>query len=193
MADESPDPKNSEPFEVPEQPPAAERSLELPAVIIGDRGEKDAPPPVRLLPGRVPKSVVLYPAYTLVAIALLIAGHFALTTGEWNFLVTLIAWGLLMAWYWVYGVSFQYRRRIMKLFSLLMSTATAATLTFVASLRATPLAVPTDGVLLTRDPIPALALVAILTSLSLLLVFSHLLYFGRSYREKRDHGTTETP
>jgi hypothetical protein len=190
MADERTDESGEGAFEIPAQPPPQERSLELPAVIIGDRGQKEAQPRVRLLPGRVPESVLLFPAYTLVGIATLIAGHFAVTTGEWNLLVTLLGWGLLLSWYWVYGVTFRYRRLLMKLFALVMSGLTAGSLTFVSAVRAGSLRAPAEGVLVVREAIWSMTLCAGLTGVSLVLILSHAVYFGRGYREKRDRGTT---
>lgn len=172
------------PFEVPEPPPAAERSLELPAVIIGDRGEKDAHPAVRLLPGRVPESLVLYPAYALALLAGLLGAHWGLTTGELSPFMILLAWSLLFCWYWVYGVAYRYRRWLMKTFALFMSIFTALALTFFAALRAASLYLPDPLELSLRGPQPVLFLVASLTVISLAAIVSHLVYLGRGYRQK---------
>ena len=179
--EETSDPKA---FEAPELPPAGERSLELPAVIIGDRGLQDSAPQQRLLPGRVPESLVLYPAYTFSLLAGILAAHWALSTAELNALVLLLAWCLLFCWYWVYGVAYRYRRWLMKGFALFMSFFTALALTFFSALRSTSLYLPSDTGLSLRAPQPILMVVAGLTLLSLAAIISHVLYLGRGYRKK---------
>lgn len=189
-------PENERAFSVPDAPPRAEQSLELPAVIIGDHGKKQTQPRVRILPGRVPESVVLYPAYACVCVASLLASHFAISTGEWNPVMALTGWGLLFSWYWVYGVAYRYRRRLMKYFSLMMATVTAATLVWVSALRSSTIHVPGDAGLVLRDGQPLLVLTAILSALSLAAILAHVVFLGRGYREKVardiDKGLTES-
>lgn len=186
--DETTDPPSaSDPPEVdrPDNP-----SMELPAVILGDRGDQQQPR-VRVLPGKVPMHKVLHPAYIAVGIAGVLATYFSLSSGEWHPLMVVAGWGLLFCWYWVYGVGYRYQRRIMKYFSLLMGTATAASLTLVATVRGTSMAVPDSGSLTFRGPRPILFGVAILTTLSLAAVVTHVVYLGRGYRQKtvnRDNG-----
>lgn len=175
---------DKERFQPPEPASIQERTLELPAVIIGDRGEDSAPLEVRLLPGRVHESLVLYPAYIAVGVAALLAAHFAFKTGEWNVLMTFLGWGLLYCWYWVYGVAYRYRRWIMKYFSFMMSLLTASSLAFVSALRAAATHVPTPEGLVLREPQPLIFLAAILTTLSAAAILAHMLFLGRGYREK---------
>lgn len=170
--------------ERPEAPPMVERSLELPAVIIGDRGSEEERPQVRVLPGRVPKSVVLYPAYTLVGASALLTTHFSLNSGEWSPLMTFFGWGLLFCWYWVYGVAYRYRRRLMKYFSLIMSGITAGSLIMITAVRGTSMAVPTEGELALRGAQPILFLASLLLTLSLAAIITHTVYLGRGYRQK---------
>lgn len=167
------------------------QSLELPAVILGDRGEESTQPQVRVLPGRVPKFWVLYPAYTAVGLAGLLCTHFSLQSGEWHPLMVLFGWGLLFCWYWVYGVAYTYRRRLMKFFSLVMSAITAASLVMITAARGTSMAVPDSGQLVVRGPRPILFLVAALTTLSLAAIITHVIYLGRGYRQKSLNGDNE--
>ncbi len=171
--------------EVPELAPITERSLELPAVIIGDRGSEEERPAVRVLPGRLPESVVLYPAYTLVGAAALLTTHYSLDSGELSPLMTFFGWGLLFCWYWVYGVAYRYRRRMMKYFSLFMCGVTAGSLSVVTAVRSTSMAVPVDGELVVRGAQPILFFAAALTTLSLTLIITHVVYLGRGYRQKQ--------
>ncbi len=176
---------------VPELPPPAERSMELPAVIIGERGDEEQRPRVRLLPGRVPKSVVLFPAYAAVGLAGLLATHFSLEYGEWHPAMTLLGWGLLCCWYWVYGVGHSYRRWLMKYFSLLMSTITAGGLIAFSAMRSRSMLVPGDEGMVLRSTVPTLFIVNALTISSLIAVFVHVFYLGRGYRQKQLHDTNE--
>lgn len=169
-----------------------ERTLELPAVIIGDRGEDSAPLETRLLPGRVHESLVLYPVYILVGFSALLAGHFAFKTGEWNLFMTGTGWGLLYCWYWVYGVAYRYRRRIMKYFSLMMSLITASSLAFVSALRGAATHIPAPEGLVLRGAEPVMFFVALLTALSGAAILAHVLFLGRGYREKAVKGLTST-
>lgn len=183
---------NNERFPTPQLAPLAERTLELPAVIIGDRGEDQAPLEVRLLPGRVHESLVLYPVYTLVGTSALISAHFALKTGEWNVVMTLMGWGLLYCWYWVYGVAYRYRRWIMKYFSLMMSLITAGSLAFVSALRGAANHVPAQEGLILRGVEPAMIIAATLTTLSAAAILAHVFFLGRGYREKSLQTLTST-
>ena len=175
----------------PKMPPVQEQSLELPAVIIGDRGDDDDRLEVRLLPGRIPKSLVLYPVYAAVGLAALLATHFSLRTGEWHPLMPLLGWGLLYCWYWVYGVAYRYRRWMMKFFALFMATVTAASLALVASVRSASMAVPTGEGLQLRPDQPILVAVTVLTLASLAAIYLHVIYLGRGYRQKRLHGNND--
>ncbi len=175
----------------PDLPPPEERSLELPAVIIGERGDDAEQLRYRVLPGRVSKHLVLYPAYAAVGLAGLLAAHFSIRSGEWHPLMTVVGWGLLFCWYWVYAVAYRYRRRFMKVFSLSMATLTAGSLVLVAALRSTSMAVPAGGELVIRQSQPLLIAVAVLTTLSLAAVFTHAIYLGRGYRQKRLHDNNE--
>ena len=160
------------------------KSMELPAVILGDRGD-DEGPGVRVLPGRIPEHQVLHPVYLAVGIAAALALYFSISTGEWHPLMVGLAWGLLFCWYWIYAVGWRYRRRVMKYFALLMSTTTALTLTFVTTARIGLMPVPEAGELITRDEQPLLVVVAVLTMSSLVAVLVHTVYLGRGYRQKR--------
>jgi hypothetical protein len=182
QSDEKQGPEDQEP---PELAPITERSLELPAVIIGDRGSEEERPEVRVLPGRLPESTVLYPAYTLVGAAALLTTHYSLNSGEWSPLMTFFGWGLLFCWYWVYGVAYRYRRRMMKYFSLIMCVFTAGTLSVATAVRSTSMAVPVDGGLVVREAQPILFGAAALTTVSLTLIIAHVVYIGRGYRQKR--------
>ncbi len=169
----------------PELPSPEETSLELPAVIIGERRDEAGEKPlVRVLRGRVYQSVVLYPAYVMALLAGVLATHFSVNTGEFHPVMVLVGWGLLYCWYWVYGVAYRYRRWMMKYFSLLMSVLTAASLTLVAALRGTSMMVPQNGELALRGTQPILFVVAALTTLSMAAVIAHAVYLGRGYREK---------
>lgn len=177
----------------PELPPPEETSLELPAVIIGERSdEEEEQPRVRILRGRVHQSLALYPAYGVAGLAGVLATHFSVNTGELHPVMILTGWGLLMCWYWVYGIAYRYRRRLMKPFALVMSVLTAGSLTLVAALRGTSMAVPQNGELALRDGQPMMFAVAALTTLSLAIVITHAVYLGRGYREKQLRDTTET-
>lgn len=172
-------------FSIPEAPPLAERSMELPAVIIGDRGAERTAPEERLLPGRLPESVVLYPAYALSLSAGILVAHWSLSTGELNPVMALLAFALLFSWHWVYGVSYRYRRYMMKLIALVMITLTGTSLVFLMALRSLALYVPGDGGLELRSAQPSLSLAALLTALSVAGIFSHVLFLGRGYRKKK--------
>lgn len=161
--------------------------MELPAVILGDRGDDDQPR-VRVLPGRIEPRKVLHPAYTAVGAAGTLAMYFSLTTGEWHPVMVMLGWGLLFCWYWVYAVGYRYRRWMMKYFAVVMGGFTAVTLTLVTAARVAAMAVPDNGQLLTRAPQPTLVAVAVLTTASLAAVISHVVYLGRGYRQKTVDG-----
>lgn len=127
---------------------------------------------------------MLYPAYGLSLFSGILSAHWAIRSGELNPFVVLLSFLLLFCWYWVYGVAYRYRRRLMKLLASAMSTFTAATLVFLTLLRASPLYVPGDDGLGTRASQPILILVAFMTALSLVAICVHLFYLGRGYREK---------
>lgn len=156
--------------------------MELPAVIMGETGDDE--PQVRLLPGRVPKSAVLYPAYAAVGFAAVSAGYFSLETGEWHPVMVLLGWGLLFCWYWVYGIAYHYRRRVMKYFAVAMSMLTAGSLVMISAVRGAAMAVPVEGELMVRDAQPLLFLTAALTTLSVAALLTHIAYLGRGYRQK---------
>ena len=185
------DNSNPPPESVPTEAPPASQSMELPAVIMGERGEEEEEPRVRILPGRVPKYYALYPAYAATGLAALVATHFSLASGEWHPLMTLVGWGLLFCWYWVYGVAYRYRRRLMKWFALSMSTLTAGSLVLISAVRATSMVVPDDGSLIVRNPQPLLIGAVVLTTLSLAAVFTHAIYLGRGYRQKEVNDDNE--
>ncbi len=192
MSDDHTTEASPEMGEAPQLPPPEETSLELPAVIIGERRDESGPTPiVRLLRGRVHQSLVLYPAYGMVGLAGVLAAHFSVSTGELHPAMMLAGWGLLYCWYWVYGVAYRYRRWMMKYFALAMSVFTAASLTLVSALRGTSMAVPQNGELALRGAQPLLFAVAVLTTLSLAFVITHAVYLGRGYREKRLRDTNE--
>lgn len=165
--------------------------MELPAVIMGERGEAEQRPKTRLLPGRIPKYIVLYPAYAAVAIAGFLATHFSIQSSEWHPTMTVLGWGLLFCWYWVYGVAHRYRRWLMKYFSLLMGTATVFALVMATAARSRSMLVPGDDAMVLRSAVPALFAVNALTLLSLVALFAHALYLGRGYRQKQLRDTNE--
>ena len=170
-----------------------ERSLELPAVIIGDRGTQADQPRVRVLPGRVAPSVVLFPIYAAVGLAALLATNFAVETGEWHPVMTLLGWGLLYSWFWVYGVGYRYRRWMMKYFALLMATGTAAVLVMVTASRAASMLVPGSSGLVVRSAQPQLFVVIALTGATVVAAFVHVVYLGRGYRQKRLDAKKDEP
>lgn len=177
--------------------PEGDRSKELPTVILGDHGEQKRPR-VRLLPGKVAEHLVLRPAYAVAAAAGAVATYFAVDTGEWHPAMVIGGWALLICWYWVYGIGYRYRRWLMKYFSVLMSTITAATLAVVTSVRAAAMAVPQGGELVPRGPQPLLYASAALTLISFGAVFAHVVYLGRGYRQKsvdddNDHRQNASP
>ncbi|MFU8802473.1 MAG: hypothetical protein ACNA8W_01570 [Bradymonadaceae bacterium] len=165
-------------------PSPAGRSTELPVVVIGEEGGR-VKPAVRLLPGRVDVSHVLYPTYLLIIGAGSLAVNFAVNTGEWSAPVVALGWGLLFAWHWVYGVTYRYRRWLLKSFTLLVSLFMGLGLSFLAWERAQPQEIPVAGSLVMRGQVTLLEFVWLATAMSSLLLILHVLVLGRGYREKR--------
>ncbi|TXD43495.1 hypothetical protein FRC96_01655 [Lujinxingia vulgaris] len=172
--------------------PSPARSTEAAPVVLGERSGAAAPA-VRLLPGRVEASRVLYPGYLLVWVGASLASLFAWRRAEWHPLMVFVGWGGLFCWYWVYGVAYRYRRRLMKVLAVGMSALVGAVLIWVSATRAAPMRVPVDGVLVERGALLLPGLAAVATTLSLALLIAHLLYFGRGYREKRERDSVERP
>lgn len=172
--------------------PSPARSTEAAPVVLGERSGAVAPA-VRLLPGRVEASRVLYPGYLLVWVGAALASLFAWRRAEWHPLMVFVGWGVLFCWYWVYGVAYRYRRRLMKVLAVGMSALVGVVLIWVSATRAAPMRVPVDGVLVERGALLLPGLAAVATTLSLALLIAHLLYFGRGYREKRERDSVERP
>ncbi|RAL24930.1 hypothetical protein DL240_01600 [Lujinxingia litoralis] len=167
----------------PESAPET-RTTEAPRVVLGERGEA-ARPEVRLLPGRIKASRLLYPAYLLVWVGAGLASLFAWARAEWHPLMVFVGWGALFCWYWVYGVAYRYRRSLMKVMAVGMSVLMGLVLIWVSLTRAAPMRVPQGGELVERGALVLPGAAGVATALSLAVVLAHLLYFGRGYREKR--------
>lgn len=167
----------------------AATSTELPVVVFADdevaRRSAEVPR-VRLLPGRIHPSLLLYPIYVLVLGAGLIAARFAVTTAEWSAVVVLLAWFVLYLWTWFYSIAYRYRRRLLKYTSVLAIVGLTASLTYFSIERAAPqqamLAAESYGA---RDAASSLYFVAFANVLTLGILLSHLVFFGRGYREKK--------
>ncbi len=132
--------------------------------------------------GRLPLRWVLHPVYAVTLLCAGLVAWFSYRTGEWHPIASLTGWSILAAWYWLYGLSYRYRRRWMKLFATFMASITAASLTLVSALRFRSMEIPVDGFLEPRPAQPLLLLVAILTTLSLAAIIAHLVYLGRPRR-----------
>ncbi len=65
----------------------------------------------------------IYLAYLMALAGGGFAADFALRTSEWSIGPVVLAWGLLVLWYWLYSVSFQYERPLLKYFALASGTA----------------------------------------------------------------------
>lgn len=169
------------------EPAPQSRSTELPIVVIGEEGGR-IKPAVRLLPGRINVSFILYPIYALILGAGALAVNFALHSGEWSPSVIATAYGLLFAWHWVYGVTYRYRRWFLKSFCVLISLFMGLSLSYLMWERAQPQLIPLDGRLVERGEVAVLEIVGLATILSALLLLAHVLILGRGYREKQVHG-----
>ena len=180
----------------PDSPPGplrketdASRSTELPVVVFQDDEvvrQSAEIPRVRLLPGRVPESVVLYPVYVLVLGGGLLAARFALTTHEWSAPVILLAWFVLFLWVWFYGVAYRYRRPLLKYTSLLAIVGLTGALSYFSIERAAAQqAMVGPGELAVRGVAKSLYVVAGGNAVALGLLVAHLVFLGRGYRRKK--------
>jgi hypothetical protein len=165
-------------------PPPPGQATELPVVVLGGESGR-VKPMVRLLPGRVYISVVLYPIYVLIVVAAIVAVNFALQTAEWSPSVVALAYGLFFCWNWVYGVAYRYRRWLLKFMALTASLFMGLSLTYLVWERAQAQLVPIDGRLVMRAAEASLDVVWFATLLSTILLLLHVLILGRGYREKR--------
>lgn len=162
----------------------ASTSQELPVVVLGELDEPAEQPRARLLPGRVPPKWILYPAMVLQLVAGLIALLFAFGSAEWAPTPILLTWLSLILWTWFYGIAYRYRRVLLKYGATLTLIATSfAVAAFCLDRGARQLAF--DGQRLTeRAAAPSLTLAAVLTVGAACLIVSHIVFFGRGYREK---------
>lgn len=172
-----------------EAPADASVSTELPVVVLGDSEDERVTtevPRERLLQGRLPERVVLYPIYALNVLAGLIAMQFAFTTKEWSALVVGLAWFLLYVWYWFYGVAYRYRRPLLKYSSVIVILGLTVSLAYFSIERAQPqMAMVARTQLVERGEASSLYWVAIFTLIASGLLIAHLVFLGRGYRRKR--------
>jgi len=161
-------------------------STEFPTVVLGDERVAVAPRR-RLLQGRVAERSVLYPIYLLVSIAGALAAQFALHSEEWSVIPVSLGWAMLFVWYWLYGVAYRYRRRLLKYFSVSVILATSVVLAMLCVDRAVAqVAVTAAGELIERASRPILVWSAIVTLAAAGLLIFHVAFLGRGYREKRE-------
>ncbi len=121
----------------------------------------------------------LYPAYGLTVLGGGLALRFTLETYEWSILPVALAWGLLLAWHWLYGVSVRYRRPVLRYLSGLADMAMGGLLMAFALERAAPQQVALEGGMGFRNLSMPLIGAACATGLSTALVLLHALVVSR--------------
>lgn len=158
-------------------------------VILGETTSPEGhAPEQRLLPGRVPQSVVFYPIYLLLVLSGGLAANFALDTGEWAFGVVVFAWLITFLWNWMYVIAWNYQRSWLKAFCVFWLFIIEGTMAFVCYDRGLPQHVFRNK-LVYRDAIPSLQWSSMMLTVCLILFLAHLLFFGRGYRKKVDPAT----
>ncbi len=169
-------------------------TMELPAVVLGTNVGKSLQQVQRVLPGRVPSSVLFYPIYLLLVISGGIAGNVALDTEEWSFFMIALAWFLAFSWNWLYVIAWEYRRWMLKMFSLLNAIVMQLGLAAIAIDRGAPQRVANARrELVDRGEIASLDWVAGLLVVCVILLLLHFFWFGRGWRTKQDKPQEDPP
>ncbi len=164
----------------------ARHSTELPAVVLGTRVGESMEGVVRVLPGRITPSLIFYPIYLLLVIAFGFAINVSLDTNEWGFVPVVITFAVLFLWNWLYVVTWEHQRTILKYTSAAMALGMEVVVALLCTDRAAPQLVANAQAELTdRAAIDRLDWVATILFACVVLLISHLLFFGRGYRAKR--------
>ena len=174
-------------LEIEHEQDRASVSMELPAVVLGTNVGKSLQEVQRVLPGRIPSSVLFYPIYLLLVISGGIAGNVALDTEEWSFFVVALAWFLAFSWNWLYVIAWEYRRRLLEMFSLLNAIVMQLGLAALAIDRGAPQRVANPRrELVERGHIASLDWVAGILTVCVFLLLLHFFWFGRGWRTKQE-------
>jgi hypothetical protein len=134
--------------------------------------------------GKTPRQLdarwFLYPAYTLTLGAGGVASQFAVRSQEWAVGPVVVAWGLLLVWYWLYSVAFHYRRPLLKYFGLAGALGFGGLLTTFCLDRAPPQYAASDGGAVFRSFEFDLVWAGVATGVGALLVGLHAILFSRA-------------
>lgn len=122
----------------------------------------------------------LYPAYTLTLGAGGVASQFAVRSQEWAVGPVVVAWGLLLVWYWLYSVAFHYRRPLLKYFGLAGALGFGGLLTTFCLDRAPPQYAASDSGAVFRSFEFDLVWAGVATGVGALLVGLHAILFSRA-------------
>lgn len=167
-------------------------SMELPAVVLGTNVGKSLETVQRVLPGRIPPSAIFYPVYLLLVISGGLAGNVALDTEEWSFFVIALTWFLAFSWNWLYVIAWEYRRRMLKFFSMFCAIAMELGLAALSIDRGAPQRVANaDLELVQRAHIARLDWVAGILVVCVVLLLLHFFWFGRGWRSKKETHTID--
>jgi hypothetical protein len=141
-------------------------------------------PARRLLQGRIDSRFCLYPCYLLLFAAGICAVTFTAHSNHWVAAPVALAWCCLIMWYWLYNIAYRYRRRFFRLICSTSIWTTSAGLCILASDRARAQIESSSQQGLQEAAATGLVWAWILTLIAALILVSHVLFFGRGYREK---------
>jgi len=163
----------------------AQTSQELPIVVLGSADASSSQPQARILRGRLPLNLFILSATIAIIIAGLIAVLFSLTSPEWTSWSIGTVWFVLYIWVWFYGIAYKYRRGLLWWFSAFSIFCLSAVIAYFCFDKAKIQYTPGPDGLILRDPVFSLWISAIFTMLGSAIIFSHFVFFGRGYREKK--------
>ena len=149
-------------------------------------------PARRLLQGRIDSRYCLYPCYLLLFAAEICALTFTVHGNHWVPGPVALAWSCLIAWYWLYGVAYRYRRRFFRLICCTSIWTTTAGLCILSADRAQAQVAMSNQHAADQSAASGLIWAWVLTLIPSLVLVSHVLFFGRGYREKTGHFESNT-
>jgi drug/metabolite transporter (DMT)-like permease len=161
-------------------------SVELPVVVLGGKTQRTgAVRKRRLIPGRVPIHWVSWPMQGVSGLAGALALRGVAEHGEWEAEVVIIAWVMVAAWTWMYAMAWEYRRWLLRWTSILACLLMDAVLALACLDRAVAQEVAPAGRLILREAVPEWHVAGVLMILAAALLLSHIVWFGRGWREVR--------
>jgi hypothetical protein len=164
--------------------PGPDASVEWPTVVLGDpstrTGERARK---RLIPGRVPLHWLSWPMQASCGLSGALVLRAVAEHGEWELLPVLTAWIMLAAWHWMYAMAWDYRRWLLRWTSILACLLMDIALALVCLDRAPEQEVVRAGALITRPMVLEWQLAGMLLIVSLALLITHIVWFGRGWRE----------